>query len=156
MKQIVPFTKRIELENNIEEITSISLDHTLSFTEDNEIKGELELYLEYKENDISVNTESYTAKIPFDIALDDKYILDNSKVEIDDFYYEIEDNCVILHIDILVDGLELVEEELENIIPKHEESLEEVREELEIDDLFKEIDTDSIIPLEVEKKDHIK
>ena len=29
MKQIVPFVKEIELKNNIEEITSISLDHTL-------------------------------------------------------------------------------------------------------------------------------
>lgn len=155
MRQIVPFTKRIELENNIEEITSISLDHTLEFTGNNEIKGEFELYLEYKENDISVTTESYTSKIPFDISLDDKYVLDNSKVEIDDFYYEIEDNCVILHIDVLVDGLELVEEELENIISKHEEPVREEEREIEIEDLFKEIDTDAI-SLEVEKKDHIK
>ena len=89
MKQIVPFVKEIELKNNIEEITSISLDHTLKSNGLNEINGEFSLYFEYKENEISVNTESYSCKIPFNIDLDDRYILKDSNIDIDDFYYEI-------------------------------------------------------------------
>src|SRR5574344_1756931 len=112
MKQIVPFTKKIELSTNVEEITSISLEHTLKYNDKNEINGEFELYFEYKENDISVNVESYSAKIPFYIDLDDKYELKSAKIDIDDFYYEIDDTNVILHIDVLIDNLTLKAEEL--------------------------------------------
>ena len=64
MKQIIPFTKTIDLSTNVEEITSISLDKIINSNRDNEITGDFELYLEYKENDISIDTESYTATIP--------------------------------------------------------------------------------------------
>ena len=118
MKQIVPFVKEIELKNNIEEITSISLDHTLKSNGLNEINGEFSLYFEYKENEISVNTESYSCKIPFNIDLDDRYILKDSNIDIDDFYYEIEDRKVILHIDVLVDNIDIKESEIE-IMPRN-------------------------------------
>lgn len=161
MKQIVPFTKKIELDNNVEEITSISLDHTLKFNND-EIVGEFELYFEYKENDISVEIEKYSSKIPFNIDLDNRYEIKNAKVEIDDFYYEIEDTNVILHIDVLIDGLELKEERIIEEVPKHEELeldiIEDIdeeidneeRDEVEITDLFKELDTN--VALEIEDK----
>lgn len=166
MKQIVPFIKNIEFKTNIEEVTCISLDYTLKSTLDNIISGEFDLYLEYKENDISVIAEKYESKIPFDIDLDEKYSLDKVKVEIDDFYYEIEDNIIILHIDLLVNDLELVEEKLDDVIVKHEERLElseiektdeeelkeelEEREDIEITDLFKEDEV--VIPVEVKEK----
>lgn len=163
MKQIVPFVKEIELKNNIEEITSISLDHTLKRNGLNEINGEFSLYFEYKENEISVNTESYSCKIPFNIDLDDRYILKDSNIDIDDFYYEIEDRKVILHIDVLVDNIDIKESEIE-IMPRNidkkvseefndERTIEEEKgdEDIKIDDLFKEIDTD--VDLDVPKKD---
>ena len=176
MKQIIPFVKDIDFDTNIEEVTSISLDHNVLETRKNNIKGVFELYLEYKENDISVTTLNYSSKIPFDIDVDDRYILDDVKIDIDDFYYEIEDNKVILHIDVLLDNLE---EKVDEIIVKHEDRDEELNEneveeltddeieeeraikkddnmELEnpkIEDLFKEIETEKI-PLEVKK--HIK
>ena len=149
MKQIVPFVKEIELKNNIEEITSISLDHTLKSNGLNEINGEFSLYFEYKENEISVNTESYSCKIPFNIDLDDRYILKDSNIDIDDFYYEIEDRKVILHIDVLVDNIDKkVSEEFND-----ERAIEEEKgdEDIKIDDLFKEIDTD--VDLSVPKED---
>lgn len=171
MKQIVPFTKEIELSTNIEEITSISLNHNLKDIKNSEIIGDFELYFEYRENDISVNIEKYSASIPFNIDVDTKYSLDNTKVDIDDFYYEIENSIVILHIDVLLDGLDLKEEELENIIPKHDdvrnneilEEIEEIKEEeakieieeREIEDLFKQIDGDAFL-VEVEEKKPIK
>lgn len=179
MKQIIPFTKTIDLSTNVEEITSISLDKIINSNRDNEITGDFELYLEYKENDISIDTESYTATIPFNISLDDRYDSKDSKVEIDDFYYEIEDSRVILHVDVLVDGLNVAEKELENVIPirkeevSEDEKIEEVKSEIkleedredredeiegalmdkrdEIEDLFKEVD-EEIKPVEVKEK----
>ena len=47
MKQIIPFTKTIDLSTNVEEITSISLDKIINSNRDNEITGDFELYFEY-------------------------------------------------------------------------------------------------------------
>lgn len=137
MKQIVPFTRKISFDTSVDEITSISLDKTIKNIEDSIISGVFDLYLEYKESDISVNTLKYTSTIPFDIDVDSKYSLKNVKVDIDDFYYEIEDDDVVLHIDLLVDNLEYAEEELESIITKHDE-----REDDELDKIFDEEDID--------------
>lgn len=154
MKQIVPFTRKISFDTSVDEITSISLDKTIKNIEDSIISGVFDLYLEYKESDISVNTLKYTSTIPFDIDVDSKYSLKNVKVDIDDFYYEIEDDDVVLHIDLLVDNLEYAEEELESIITKHEDreddELETFDEEEEIDDI--ELDDKEDVKLEDDRK----
>ena len=153
MKQIIPFTKTIDLSTNVEEITSISLDKIINSNRDNEITGDFELYLEYKENDISIDTENYTATIPFNISLDDRYDSKDSKVEIDDFYYEIEDSRVILHVDVLVDGLKVAEKELENVIPirkeevSEDEKIEEVKSEIKLEE-DREDEIEAFIPEE--------
>ena len=151
MKQIVPFTRKISFDTSVDEITSISLDKTIKNIEDSIISGVFDLYLEYKESDISVNTLKYTSTIPFDIDVDSKYSLKNVKVDIDDFYYEIEDDDVVLHIDLLVDNLEYEEEELESIITKHEDrkddELETFDEEEEIGDI--KLDNKEDVKLEV-------
>lgn len=154
MKQIVPFSKKIEFNTNVDEITSISLDKKIKEIDDGIISGVFDLYLEYKESDISVNTLKYDSSIPFDINIDDKYELKNVKVDIDDFYYDIDNNNVILHIDVLIDNLELIEDKIDEISLKREE-VEEVKIEdifdekddeeredinLKIEDLFKEMD----------------
>lgn len=148
MKQIVPFTRKISFDTSVDEITSISLDKTIKNIEDSIISGVFNLYLEYKESDISVNTLKYTSTIPFDIDVDSKYSLKNVKVDIDDFYYEIEDDDVVLHIDLLVDNLEYEEEELESIITKHDE-----REDDELDKIFDEEEIDDI---ELDDKEDVK
>ena len=154
MKQIVPFTRKISFDTSVDEITSISLDKTIKNIEDSIISGVFDLYLEYKESDISVNTLKYTSTIPFDIDVDSKYSLKNVKVDIDDFYYEIEDDDVVLHIDLLVDNLEYAEEELESIITKHEDrkddELETFVEEEEIDDT--KLDDKEDVKLEVDDR----
>ncbi len=136
MKQIVPFTKNIDFETNIDEITSISLDKKVEEVKDGHILGTLELYLEYKENDISVDIYKYSDSIPFDIAIDDKYSLDDVKIDIDDFYYEINDNQVTIHVDMLLDNLTYDDTELERIIEKHDKI--EGTEEEKSKDLFLE------------------
>lgn len=177
MKQIVPFTKKIEFNTNVDEITSISLDKKIKEISDGIISGVFELYLEYKESDISVNILKYNSTIPFDIDIDDKYDLKNVKVDIDDFYYDIDDNEVILHIDVLIDNLELIEEKIEiekpilreevkikvddisceeEIDDDFEEIIEELKEDrndsqIEIEDLFKELD-ENIVDMKVDEK----
>ena len=154
MKQIVPFTKKISFDTTVDEITSISLDKTIKSIEDSIISGVFDLYLEYKESDISINVLKYTSSIPFDIDIDSKYSLKDVKIDIDDFYYEIEDDNVVLHIDLLVDNLEYAKEELENIITKHvdrEETTEALdkKENIKSDD--KEEVTDEVVDRKIEE-----
>lgn len=161
MKQIVPFTRKIEFNTSVDEITSISLDKKVKEINNGIISGVFDLYLEYKENDISVNVLKYSSSISFDIDIDEKYDLKDVIVDIDDFYYEIDDNSIYLHIDVLIDNLTLAIEEI-NIIKENEKEIEEIideekikednineinnrnmEESLDIDkieDLFKEID----------------
>lgn len=170
MKQIVPFTKRISFDTNVDEITSISLDKKIKNIENSIISGIFDLYLEYKESDISVNVLKYNSSIPFDIDIDSKYCLKNVKIDIDDFYYEIDDDDVVLHIDVLIDNLEYDEKELEKMIPKNEDRKEEIidididvnindiedieesyDDTLNIEDLFKETE-EKIVDVKVEEK----
>lgn len=138
MKQIVPFSKKIEFNTNVDEITSISLDKKIKEIDDGIISGVFDLYLEYKESDISVNILKYNSSIPFDIDIDDKYDLKNVKVDIDDFYYDIDNNNVLLHIDVLIDNLELIEDKIDEISLKREE----IDEEIKIEDIFDEKDNE--------------
>ena len=138
MKQIVPFSKKIEFNTNVDEITSISLDKKIKEIDDGIISGVFDLYLEYKESDISVNILKYSSSIPFDIDIDDKYDLKNVKVDIDDFYYDIDNDNVLLHIDVLIDNLELIEDKIDEINLKREE----VEEEIKIEDIFDEKDNE--------------
>lgn len=106
MKKIVPFKKDIIFENNISEITSISLEHTLKHTA-NLVEGTFTVSGEYKITDESLNTESFSYDLPFTINVDEKYVLDNVIMDIDDFYYEIlNDNVLSVNIDVLLDNLD--------------------------------------------------
>jgi len=106
MKKIVPFKKDIVFPNHLAEITSISLEHTLHL-ENNYIKGEFILTGEYKMTDTSINTESFDYNIPFEISVDNKYVLDDISLDIDDFYYEIvNNNTLSINIEVLIDNLE--------------------------------------------------
>lgn len=114
MKKIVPFKKEIPLNNNIHEILSISLEHTLHHELDYLITGEFIITGEYRMTDISINTEVFNFNIPFDINIDEKYKVDNVVIDIDDFYYEIiNSNTLLINIEVLLDKLEEKEEVLE-------------------------------------------
>lgn len=145
MKKIIPFKKEIIFKTNLAEITSISLEHSLKKQGDHLIAGSFSLSGEYKITDTSTNTEAFSYELPFDIHIDDHYLLDNSIVDIDDFYYEIvNENVLAVSIDVKVDKLEekpLIEEKpvteereepiFEQITPMKEETLEEIKEKLE-------------------------
>ena len=105
MKKIVPFIKNIDFDTNIEEVVSISLDKKINNINSSEIDGEFELYLEYKESDVSQDFLKYSTTIPFNVDIDNTYLFDNAKIDIDDFYYELDDNTIILHIDLVIDNI---------------------------------------------------
>lgn len=106
MKKIVPFKKEILFKTNLSEITSISLEHNLHLEDNNLITGNFIISGEYKIADTSINTEKFDFELPFDINVDEKYLLDNIVVDIDDFYYEIVNNkSMEVNIDILIDKL---------------------------------------------------
>ena len=140
MKKIIPFTSDIKFNTKIYEITSISLEHNLTIESNNIITGEFIVSGEYKMNDTSINTEPFIQGIPFDITLDCKYDMDRIKIDIDDFKFEIiNEEALRVNIDVLIEGIELVEMEEENIIdeikpdliiePRKEEVIDEVIEE---------------------------
>ena len=107
MKKIIPFQKEIAFKTNVSEITSIALEHTLHIEEHNVITGEFLISGDYRIADTSVNTEIFSYQLPFDISMDEHYILDKVQVDIDDFYYEVvNNNLLLIHIDVAVDRLE--------------------------------------------------
>lgn len=113
MKKIIPFKKELFLKNNIAEIVSISLEHTLHHERDYLVSGEFIITGDYKITDSSENIESFDFKVPFDINIDEKYVLDHMIIDIDDFYYEIiNNNALIVNIEVLLDKLEEKEEKI--------------------------------------------
>ena len=105
MKKTVPLKKDLTFKNNISEIVSIALDHELNL-EDRTIKGNLVISGSYSTND--ENTLDFKYNIPVNIEMSDRYKLDNITIDIDDFYYEINDNKLIVSIEIGLDNLEEV------------------------------------------------
>lgn len=127
MKQVIPFRKELNFNTSIEEINSISLEHNLTLTRDNVISGEFIVSGQYKEKETSIDLKDFSYSIPFDIDIDDDYDTTNVKVDIEDFYYEIEDDILRVNIEVLVDGLEyreIVIEEEDNL--DFEDDLREV------------------------------
>ena len=113
MKKKVSFEKKIEFPTMIGEICAISLEHNLKFVDESNVEGDLLLTGKYKLTEASRLEEDFSYKIPTEIALIEKIDLNTSKIEISDFTYEIEnDNTMICHIELLIDGLELIEEEI--------------------------------------------
>lgn len=161
MKKIIPFKKEMLFNNNVHEITSISLEHDLKEKENNLVSGNFYISGEYKVSDTSTNTETFNFTLPCDINLDNKYILKNLKIDIDDFYYEvINSNILKVNIDVLLDNLEEKEEIKEETVEEkrvEEENVEE-REEIQIkstpiQELKNDLERESDDKMEIEEKE---
>ncbi len=112
MKKKVTFEKSIEFPTMIGEVSEISLDHKLIFIDESNVEGHLLLTGKYKMTEASRLEEDFNYEIPCEIALTEKLDLNTTNVEISDFYYEIEnENTLVCHIELLVEGLELLDEE---------------------------------------------
>lgn len=130
MRKIVPFKKDIIFKTDIQEITSISLEHTLEKKQESLIGGNFIVTGDYTITENSTSSEKFLYELPFEINMDEKYILKDALIDIDDFYYEIINNKVLsVSIDVLIDNIE--EKEIEK-----EEVIEEIKEErcIELDE----------------------
>ena len=96
MKKIIPFKKQLFLDNTISEITSISLEHTLSYKKDSLISGEFIITGSYKATDTSIDTLNFDFRVPCDINVDEKYDLSHVMIDIniDVILDKMEDRCI--------------------------------------------------------------
>ena len=108
MKKTIPFSKEIAFNTDIYEINSISLEHNLKI-DNNEINGEFIVSGDYKENDSTLKNEPFIYNIPFNIDLDDKYNIEKSKIDIDDFNYEVcSSNILQINIFLYIDNVDVI------------------------------------------------
>lgn len=147
MKQTIPFKKDITFKTKIDELTSISLDNDLTLKGEDLIVGNFYISGKYKKLNSSETEETYSYKIPCEIAISDDYDTFDAKIDIDDFHYEIIDD-EILRVNIVVIINNLQRKVLE------QEEVQEERKEIEEKKEIKE-DQEEIELLEVEKQDPI-
>lgn len=127
MKKTISFKKNIEFPTMIGEISAISLDHTLKFVDESNIAGEFKITGSYKLTEASRLEEKFDYTIPAEIVLPERIDLTTAKISIDDFYYEIEnDDVMICYIDVKVEGVEIIEtkEEKEEVIAEEKPTIE--------------------------------
>ena len=153
MKQIIPFKKELLFKTKVSEITSISLEHTLSLINNDSISGEFHITGDYKMTTSSINREKFDYNLPFDIELDSRYDPSSITIDIDNFYYELVNNDSLqVNIDVYIEGTSIKEEpktiEMEPDIIKEEIPKEPVIEDEEIiitpkeENRSKEVNTD--------------
>ena len=103
MNKIIPFNKVIRLDEEVDEISKISLSDTLALFDEYTIKGDLTVCGDYK---IEYEEKNFSYPIPVEITIDDKYNTSTCKIKIDDFYYElINGQDLRVKIDLLLDNL---------------------------------------------------
>lgn len=113
MKQIIPFKKELLFKTKVSEITSISLEHNLTLTNEDLVSGEFVITGDYKMTDASINREKFNFNLPFDIALDSRYDSKNLVIDIDNFYYEVINNeFLMVNIDVYIEGEKIIEEQV--------------------------------------------
>jgi len=110
MKKTVALDKSLEFPTMIGEISSISLEENIKFINEDNIEGELFLNGKYKLTEASRLEEDFSYKIPVEIALSEKLDINKSNVLVTDFFYEIEEDNMICHIELTIEGEPLLEE----------------------------------------------
>ena len=113
MKSVIPFTKELDFNAKVQEITSISLEREFS-VEEGSVVGNLFVTGDYKSHEISVNVTPFSFKIPFTIEIPDNLDKDSITIEISDFAYDmVDDSKITVHIELELEGQEIEKEEEE-------------------------------------------
>ena len=139
MNKIIPFSKEIKFDENIGEITSITLDDTLEFIDSYTIGGDLIVRGTHKYGDIE---EDFSYPLPTGISVDSKYDTSKTTIAVDDFYYEIiNDDTLKVKIDLILDNLFYKEREIEPLVQEInvERDEQEINEEENTTDSFNEV-----------------
>lgn len=146
MKKVIPFKKEIIFDENLAEITSISLEHHLEI-KDHTLMGGFDISGTYKVTVTSTTTEDFSYHLPFEIALDEHYIVNQATMDIEDFYYEIiNDRVLSVHIEVLLDHLEEKEIESEIVMDRNEVIEENQNEKEEIKEEQRCIEDENPLP----------
>lgn len=127
------FEKEIEFPTMIGEITAISLEQNIYCKDESNMEGEFLLTGRYKQTEASRIEEDFSYKIPTEIHLLERVKPNTTQVDIVDFYYDVvEENKLNCHIECMVEGESLMEEEKEEVLEEEREcdgeSLEEKEE----------------------------
>ncbi len=133
MKKKMTFEKEIEFPTMIGEITAISLEQNIYCKDEANMEGEFLLTGRYKQTEASRIEEDFSYKIPTEIHLLERVNPNTTQVDIVDFYYDVvEENKLNCHIECMVEGESLIEEEKEEVLEEEREcdgeSLEEKEE----------------------------
>ncbi len=142
MNCIVPFSKEIKFRSNIGEISSISLEHEFNLN-DETLLGNFIVSGEYKIHELSVNKETFSYTLPFDVTLNNKIQEDTLSFEIDDFKYHIEKPDILkVEIDFYIKGEDVeeifFEERPENLRKIFEEEMKELEIKTELENVEEE------------------
>lgn len=111
MKKKINLEHRIDFPTMVGEITAISLEKDLSFTDESTIDGNLILSGKYKLTEASRLEEDFNYKIPISIVLTEKLDITTATIEISNFTYEMKDDAIMnCNIELLIDGLEVLDD----------------------------------------------
>lgn len=112
MKKKVTFDKSMEFPSMIGQISAISLDSALRFVDGANIEGDLIVSGKYKLTEASQLEDDFYYKIPIEITLTENLDIDHSSIDISDFTYETQENMLICHIELFINGIEIIEEKI--------------------------------------------
>lgn len=132
MKQTIPFKKDITFKTKIGELTAISLDNDLTLKGEDLIVGNFYISGKYKMLETSSLEETYSYKIPCEIAISDDYDTYDATIDIDDFSYEIIDDEILrVNIVVIINNLQRKEQEEKEEVKIEETKKEERTSEIE-------------------------
>ncbi len=112
MKKVISFDKTLEFKTMVGEVTSISIDPQLDFSEDGSVSGELIIAGKYKLTSASRLEDDFSFRVPVEIVLTENLEEDTREVRLDDFRYDLLDDALVCHIDLLIEGVEKIEEDV--------------------------------------------
>lgn len=115
MKQIIPFKKDLPFKTKVSEITSISLEREIEIDEIGIVSGVFHITGDYKMNEGSINRENFSFDLPFDITLDPRYDIKTVMSDIEDFYYDVENEDTLkVNIDLFIEAEYLPDSEVKD------------------------------------------
>lgn len=159
MKKVISFEKELDFPTMIGEIISISLDQNVDFVDSNSAVGKLIVSGTYKLTEASTLIEDFKYDIPVEVTLTEKLDLDTTKISISNFNYEIiNDDILNCKIDLLVEGVEVIE--MEEVVEEEKEEIElledvvddDNNDDRECDGYKDDLDGEKEIPVKVDKK----
>ena len=117
MKKTINYEKDIIFKTNIGEICSISLEHDFT-VDDGKLKGDFIVSGDYKANELSVNKESFSYRLPLEYELEDNVDIKTLSYDIENFEYNVKDDELSVYIDF---GIRYEEKNIEPVIPEIDE-----------------------------------